>query len=159
MMKISLVWLQIWPCQDVVMLGTSKTQCCTTLAEASKGSASAGAIVTRDHTGRRSGACRKNGVAAEHCDAGTVFGTTKRDHVLANMAANELAEVGAAVGQDILDEIVSELIASNYSLVSNMNSETAKRFTHCQSEASVDDLHDLHRSGRGTAQGIQGRQS
>jgi hypothetical protein len=95
------------------MLVISKTQSRTTLTEASKGSTRASAIVTRDHARRRSRARRENGIAAKHCDAGAVLGSTKGHHVLANVAANELAEVGAAVGQDILDEIVSELIASN----------------------------------------------
>jgi hypothetical protein len=38
--------------------------------------------------------------------------------VLANVAADDLTVVRVAVGEDVLDEVVSELVASNYEYVS-----------------------------------------
>jgi len=51
--------------------------------------------------------------------------------VLADVAANNLAMLGAAVGQDILDEIVSELVTSNCIKVS-MNMLQDVNSSYCQ---------------------------
>jgi hypothetical protein len=72
-----------------------------------------GVVVARNHTRRRSRTRSKSRVAAKHCNTRAVLGSAKRDHVLADMAADNLTVLGAAVGQDVLDEIVSELIAGN----------------------------------------------
>jgi hypothetical protein len=86
----------------------------STKATKSTGGARHGVVVARNHAGGRSGSGGKSRVAAKHGDAGAVLGTTKRDHVLADMAAHNLAMLGATVGQDVLDEVVSELIPSNF---------------------------------------------
>jgi hypothetical protein len=41
--------------------------------------------------------------------------------VLADVAADNLTMLGAAVGQDVLDEIISELVASNCTRVSGIS--------------------------------------
>jgi hypothetical protein len=61
--------------------------------ESAKAGARRRVAVAGKYASRRSGARRKSGIAAKHCNTGTVLGAT--------------------VGQDILDEIVAELIASN----------------------------------------------
>ena len=57
-------------------------------------------------------------VAAQHSNARAVLGTPERHHVLADVAADDLTVVRVAVGEDVLDEVVSELVASNYEYVS-----------------------------------------
>ena len=54
--------------------------------------------IARKHASGRSRACGKSGIAAEHGNAGAILGAAKRDHVLANMAANEFPMLSAAVG-------------------------------------------------------------
>lgn len=52
-------------------------------------------------------------VGAEHADTGTKLGATERHHVLANMSGDNLAMLGVGVRQDVLDEIVTVLIAGD----------------------------------------------
>lgn len=59
------------------------------------------------------GTSGRRGVATEHGDAGAVLGAAERDHVLADVRGDQLAMVAAAVGEDVLNEVVSELIASD----------------------------------------------
>jgi hypothetical protein len=75
-------------------------------------------VVARNHARRRSRAGSKSRVAAKHCNARAVLGSTKRNHVLADVAADNLTMLGTAVGQDVLDEIVSELVTGNCTKVS-----------------------------------------
>jgi hypothetical protein len=75
-------------------------------------------VVARNHARRRSRAGSKSRVAAKHCNARAVLGSTKRNHVLADVAADNLTVLGTAVGQDVLDEIVSELVTGNCTKVS-----------------------------------------
>jgi hypothetical protein len=81
--------------------------------EGRKTGARRGVAVARKHASRRSGACSKSGIATEHRDAGAVLGPAERDHVLADVAANNVSVLSATVGQDILDEIVSKLVTSD----------------------------------------------
>lgn len=90
----------------------------TDSTERSKTRTRVGAVITGDHARRRSGARGKNGVAAEHRDTRAVLRTAEGYHVLANVAAHKIAEVRVAVGQDVLDQVVSKLITSNYIVVS-----------------------------------------
>jgi hypothetical protein len=76
-------------------------------------------VVARNHARRRSRAGSKSRVTAKHCNARAVLGSTKRNHVLADVAADNLTVLGTAVGQDVLDEIVSELVTGNCTKVSN----------------------------------------
>ena len=50
-------------------------------------------------------------VAAEHGNARSVLGATKRDHVLANVCGDDLTTLWIAMCEDVLNEIVTELIA------------------------------------------------
>lgn len=84
-------------------------------------------VVARNHAGRRSWTSSKSGVAAEHRNTGAVFGTTKRHHVLADVTANEFAVMRTAVGQDMLDEIISKLITGNYRDVSKNTQDDSGR--------------------------------
>jgi hypothetical protein len=70
--------------------------------------------VTRHHARWRTRTRRESGVATEHGDAGSVLGATERNHVLANVAADDLTVLGTAIGQDVLHEVVSELVAGDY---------------------------------------------
>jgi hypothetical protein len=76
-------------------------------------------VVARNHARRRSRAGSKSRVTAKHCNARAVLGSTKRNHVLADVAADNLTVLGTAIGQDVLDEIVSELVTGNCTKVSN----------------------------------------
>ena len=70
-------------------------------------------VVARDEATRGTGAGRKSRVAAEHGDARTILGATKGDHMLADVGSNNLAMVRSAVGEDVLDQVISELITSD----------------------------------------------
>jgi hypothetical protein len=86
-------------------------------AEAARG-AGHGVVIARDHAGRRSRASGESRVAAEHGDTGAVLGAAERDHVFANVAADDVAMLAAAVGEDELYKIVSELVAGDCRCVS-----------------------------------------
>jgi hypothetical protein len=81
--------------------------------ERRKAGARRGVAVARKHAGGRSRTCRKSGIATKHRNAGAVLGAAERDHVLADVATNNVSMLRAAVGQNILDEIVSELVTSD----------------------------------------------
>ena len=115
--------------------------------------------IARQHTSWRSRARSKSRVATEHGNAGAVLGTTKRDHVLPNMAADKLAMMRAAVGQDVLNEIVAKLITRNCFGVSIVYEPRAEVVTYCRSEACVGDQGEPHRHGRGTGLETHCRQS
>ena len=88
------------------------------LAEGAKTASGAGSswhrvVVSGKHTRWRSRASSKSGVAAKHGNARAILGAAKGDHVLADVAADNLAVLSAAVGQNVLDKIVSELITGN----------------------------------------------
>src|SRR6266480_4593583 len=67
----------------------------------------------------RNKACRWSGsnlicrVAAEHGYARAVLGTTKGNQVLADVRCDDLAVLGAGVGENPLYEIIPKLIAGN----------------------------------------------
>jgi hypothetical protein len=71
------------------------------------------AVAVDLHAGRRAGTGSQGRVSAEHGNTRSVLGASERDHVLADVGCNELAVVAAAVGEDVLDEVVSELISSD----------------------------------------------
>jgi hypothetical protein len=101
------------------------TQCCVcweqveavkiALTEAAKtaGSAWHGVVVAGDHARRRSGTSGKRRVATKHSNARSIFRTAKGYHVLSDVVTDDLAMLSAATGQDVLNEIVSELITGN----------------------------------------------
>lgn len=82
--------------------------------EGAKIGAGRGVAVARNQANGRSRTCSKSRIATKHRYAGTVLGASKRNHVLPDVASNDLAVLSARAGQDILDEIVAELITSNY---------------------------------------------
>lgn len=57
--------------------------------------------------------CGESWIGAEHADAGAKLGSTERDHVLADMAGDNLPMLWVGVGQDVLDQIVTVLVAGN----------------------------------------------
>ncbi len=63
------------------------------------------------------------GVGTEHTNSRAKFGATQRDHVLADMAGNELTMLGIGVRENVLDEVIAILITSN---VDQRNSRTIK---------------------------------
>lgn len=70
-------------------------------------------VVARDETTRRAGASRKSRVAAKHSDARAVLRTTEGNHVLTDVGSNNLAMMGSAVREDVLDEVITELITGD----------------------------------------------
>ncbi len=77
------------------------------------------------------------GVAAEHRNSGAKLGTTKRDHVLADMDRNLLSLMVVGVHQDPLDEVVAVLIASN---VNKWNAWTIRMSSGDDSEVAIQKL-------------------
>ena len=61
----------------------------------------------------RAGASGRSMVRAEHADARAKLGAAERDHVLANVRRHHLAVNLIRVRQDVLDEVVSVLVAGN----------------------------------------------
>jgi hypothetical protein len=109
---------------NAVYVGTGMSAQMTSSTEGSSVSAAWNrVIVARDHACWRSWTGSNSRVAAEHSDARAVLGTPKRDHVLANVAAHKLAMVCGAVGENVLDEVVAELVTSNYTSVSDTRKE------------------------------------
>jgi hypothetical protein len=50
-------------------------------------------------------------IGAKHTNAGAEFGSTERDHVLSDVLRNNLAMLRVGVRQDVLNEVVSILVA------------------------------------------------
>lgn len=90
------------------------------LAEASVSTAAAvdAGVVARHETSRWARTGCNGRVAAEHSNTGAVLGSAKRYHVLPDVRTNEVAVLGAGVGEDVLDQVIAELITSNCSIVS-----------------------------------------
>ena len=65
------------------------------------------------HTRGRSGPSSQGRVAAEHGHAGAVLGAAEGDHVLADVRGYKISVMGAAIRQDVLDQVVAKLITSN----------------------------------------------
>jgi mannose/fructose/N-acetylgalactosamine-specific phosphotransferase system component IIC len=76
-----------------------------------------GAVAGNLHSSWWSRTGSKCRVAAEHGHARSILRATEGDHVLANMRRNQLAVMVTAVGQDILNQVVPKLVASNYLLL------------------------------------------
>jgi hypothetical protein len=108
----SFPWLIIPNVDYVEGKKTVKGQHLTVVAEAAGGTRH-GVVVARDHARGRSRAGSKSRVAAEHRDARSILGAAEGDHVLANMATDDVAMLRATIGQNVLDEIVSELVTSD----------------------------------------------
>ena len=62
---------------------------------------------------RRSGPSGAGWVGTKHADSGSELGATQRDHVLSNMSSNDVAMLGAGVGQDVLNQIVTVLVTGD----------------------------------------------
>jgi hypothetical protein len=52
-------------------------------------------------------------VGAKHTNSGSKLRTTKRNHVLADVASDKLAMLRVRVSQDVLNQVVAILITSN----------------------------------------------
>lgn len=63
--------------------------------------------------------------------------------MLADVATDHFAVLCVGVGQYVLDEVISKLIASNCKTISNITTTGRSVFTYCQSRAYEDDLGDL----------------
>lgn len=138
-----------------------RAQGCSILTEAVVGTAAlstVGAVAVDLHASGRAGTSSQGRVAAEHGDAGSVLGATKRHHVLANVGGDDLTVMGARVGEDVLDEVVAELVTSNYPTVSNVTC-SAQRKSYCQSTACADAPDDPRRRAQDNGQGTRCRQS
>jgi hypothetical protein len=62
-------------------------------------------------------------VGTEHTDSRTKLGSAKRDHVLPDVACDDLSMLRIGVSQDVLNEIIAILIAGN---VNKWNAGTIK---------------------------------
>ena len=73
-----------------------------------------GAVVAVDlHASWWARTSSQSRVAAKHSDAGAILGASEGNHVLADVARNKLAMVRIAMGQDVLDQVVTKLISGN----------------------------------------------
>jgi hypothetical protein len=79
-------------------------------------------VVAGSHARGRSRPSSKSRVAAKHGNTRAVLGSAQRNHVLTDVTADNLAMLGAAVCQNVLDEVVSELVARNCTRVSEITS-------------------------------------
>ena len=90
--------------------------CLTEGARKGRGTSN-GVVVARDHASWRAWACSNSWIAAQHGNTRAILGTAERDHVLADVASDNLTVLHACIGQDVLDEVVSKLISSNYAKI------------------------------------------
>ena len=112
---------------NVVYVGTGMSRQMTSLAESSSVRAARNRVVVAgNHACWRSWAGSNSRVTAEHGDARAVLGAPKRDHVLANVAAHKLAVVCGAVGENVLDKVVAELVTSNCILSAVLGEKATK---------------------------------
>lgn len=70
-------------------------------------------VVARDETTRWTRASRYGRIAAEHGHARAILGAAKGNHVLADVGSNQFAVVRTAVGENVLDEVIAELVTSD----------------------------------------------
>lgn len=56
-------------------------------------------------------------VAAQHGNARAVLGAAKRDHVLADVSSDNLTTLRVGVGEDVLDQVVTKLVTSDWLLL------------------------------------------
>jgi DNA-binding transcriptional regulator YdaS (Cro superfamily) len=61
----------------------------------------------------RSGASGDGMVGAQHADTGAELGSTKRDHVLADVGRHDLAVLRVGMSEDVLNQVVAVLITGN----------------------------------------------
>jgi hypothetical protein len=62
-------------------------------------------------------------IGTEHADSGAKLGSAQRDHVLADVASDNLPMLRVGVSQNVLNEIVAILVAGN---INKWNSRTIK---------------------------------
>jgi hypothetical protein len=62
-------------------------------------------------------------IGTEHADSGAKLGSTKRDHMLPDVAGDDLPMLRVGVSQNVLDEIVAVLVTGN---INEWNSRTIK---------------------------------
>lgn len=115
-------------------------------------------VIARDKTAGWARASRQCGVAAEHGNTRTVLGTAEGNHVLADVGSDEFTVLRAAVGEDVLDQVIAELIPSNYSRYYIVHRQI-KSFTYYRSMACVDGPGGLHKPSPGSGPGSHCRQS
>lgn len=61
----------------------------------------------------RTGTSLDSRVGAEHANTRAKLGSTERDHMLADMACNQLTVLRVGVSQDVLNEVVAVLVAGD----------------------------------------------
>lgn len=86
---------------------------CLTVGATKSGVALRHAVCTNGGTNPRSRAGRNGWVGAKHTNTRPKLGSAERDHVLADVARDNLPVLGVGVSKNVLDEIVAVLVASN----------------------------------------------
>lgn len=71
------------------------------------------AVCAKGGANARSRAGCNGGVGAKHTDTRPKFGSAERDHVLADVAGDNLPVLGVGVSKNVLNEIVAVLVAGN----------------------------------------------
>lgn len=88
-------------------------------------------------------------IGAEHTNARAKLGAAEGDHVLANMGSNNLAVLGVGMGENVLDQIVTVLIAGDiderntrtiHTPFANAVKVSAKKLRATNLQALLDDL-------------------
>jgi hypothetical protein len=91
-------------------VGSAEGEVASTVERALTETASAAA---HGNASRRARTSSDSRVAAKHGHARAVLGTAKGYHVLADVSGNDLATLSIGVAEDVLDQVVSELVASD----------------------------------------------
>ena|SRR5277367_2183054 len=78
---------------------------------------------TNGRTNTRSWSGSNCWIGTQHADSGAKLGSAKRDHMLPDVAGDDLPMLRVGVSKNVLDEIVAVLVAGN---INEWNSRTIK---------------------------------
>ena len=99
--------------QCFAKLGTVRQHQYLTVGATKSGIALRHAVCAEGGANARSRAGCNGRVGAKHTDTGPKFGSAERDHVLADVASDNLPMLGVGVSKNVLNEIVAVLVAGN----------------------------------------------
>jgi hypothetical protein len=97
----------------VAKLATVRQHQCLAVGATKSGVALRHAVSTEGGANARSRTGCNGRVGAKHTDTRPKFGSTERDHVLADVASDNLSMLGVGVSKNVLNEIVAVLVAGN----------------------------------------------
>lgn len=98
---------------EATVIGRATARPRTTVIVATGGSSGSAVESTNVATASRSRTRSDSGVGAKQSHARTVLGASQGNHVSAYMGSDNLTAVSIGTAQDVLDQIVAKLVASN----------------------------------------------